>query len=376
MDGNRTATRRRWLRGCGSLGAVGLAGCLGDSTDGPDADETDDLESGSLTFPAGVTADGIGDPAALFEGHRNALTATSFTADYTTRRRWTSRGGRSTTQLMAAFELWADPDAERVEKVTYDHDGSGDREMDRGIYIDGDRGATSGNEPVTQRTAEGVIETAFDPLSDWLRCVESEYDGIGTIDGERIHRIRVTEIDAAGVPGDGVTDEGTLLVDEDGRLRSVRLRQSETRADTLVTFEVRFTCHGFGETTVDEPEWVDELERAGVTAVELEPGTRIDLSAQTSAWVGLKPEPIAGLENPPLALESGESYAIGWSEGDGAVHNLALRDETEEVVGGLETELTTDPAGAQWLEFVASDELAGYACEPHAPTMNGDIEIR
>ncbi|WP_254764267.1 hypothetical protein [Natrinema marinum] len=375
MRSYQNGTRRRLLRYAGSVGALGLAGCLSDSIDDPETDGDDDSEPPALAFPPGLTADGLTDPAALLEAHRDAVTKTSFTAIYTAHRPRTYRGGSETAWVQEALDIWAEPEAERVEKVTYEYDSRGERERDSAVYIDGDRGATTGLDSVTQRSADSVIEAALEPIGNWVRRIEGEYDGTATIGTERVHRISVTGIDGKNEFDDEFTAGGTVLVDGTGRIRSVRLRQAET-ADGSSDFSVEFDCDDLGETTVVRPEWADELEPAGITAIELEPGTAIDLSAEIPAWVGLAPEPIAGLENPPLALESGESYTIGWSEGDGAAHNLQLRDENGDVVNGLETEVTTDPAGEQRLEFVASDELASYACEPHAPLMNGDIEVR
>lgn len=375
MRGYQNATRRRLLRYTGSVGVLGVTGCLSDPSDESEPDGSGDSESAALAFPPGLTADGLDDSAALLEAHRDAVTAASFTADYTAHRPRTYRGGSDTVRVQEALEIRAEPEAERVEKVTYEYNSRGERQRDSAVYIDGDRGATTGHDPVTQRTADSVIEAALDPIENWVRRVEGEYDGTETIETERVHSISVTGIEGTDGFGDDFTAGGSILVDETGRIRRVRLRQTGT-ADGNSDFSVDFECEGIGETTVSRPEWADELEPAGVTAIELEPGTVIDLSARTTAWVGLAPEPIAGIENPPLALESGESYTIGWSEGDGAAHNLQLRNENGEVVNGLDTEVTTDPSGEQRLEFVASDELASYACEPHAPLMNGDIEVR
>lgn len=120
----------------------------------------------------------------------------------------------------------------------------------------------------------------------------------------------------------------------------------------------------------DEP---DEDEPDETAAIE--PGTRIELDAQTAGWVGIEPEAIADEENPTLTLTEGESYEIGWEDGDGAEHNIEIRDEDDEVVDDLETEVATEGGDDQFLEFEASDEMTTYICDPHETTMVGDLEI-
>ncbi len=109
--------------------------------------------------------------------------------------------------------------------------------------------------------------------------------------------------------------------------------------------------------------------------VEIDPGTEIDLSGQTSHWEGLAPSSIEGSENPTLILQEGEDYTMGWSEGDGANHNLEIRDSDGNVVDDLETSITAEPGEDQVLEFTASSEMAEYLCEPHSTTMVGELQV-
>ena len=125
--------------------------------------------------------------------------------------------------------------------------------------------------------------------------------------------------------------------------------------------------------TEEEPD--DEDADAPANGFEIEPDTQIEFDGQTPGWVGIAPEEIEGEENPELVLEEGESYEIGWTEGDGASHNLEIRDENDEVVDDLQTDVVDDPDDDQWLEFEASDEMATYVCEPHAGTMVGNITV-
>ncbi|WP_425492159.1 high-potential iron-sulfur protein [Halovivax limisalsi] len=110
-------------------------------------------------------------------------------------------------------------------------------------------------------------------------------------------------------------------------------------------------------------------------SVEIEPGTRIEFDGQTSGWVGIAPSSIEGLTNPSLVLHDGESYEIGWSQGDGAPHNIAIYGDSNEVIDGLQTPIVEDPGDDQWLEFEANSEMVTYICEVHPNTMVGEIDL-
>lgn len=364
------ATRRRWLRGCGALGIVGLAGCLSDDIGGSETGTTD------LEFPSGLSSDGLNDPVALFDTHRSVVTATSFTGEHAiTVRRTDETTGESTTTMPEFFEVRSEPAAERLEKTTFE--GTDGSDVDHALYIDGDRGATNTGNHVTERTAGELVEASLNPMESWVRIVDGEYNGMETLGGESVHSISITALEEQHVPDDELDEEGTILVDEDGLIRRFRAVQSGVRDDTRIEIEATFEFSDVGETTVEEPAWVDDLEETGEKRFEVEPGSTIDLEAQTAAWVGREPSAIAGVENPTLVLEAGESYTIGWSAGDGAAHNIELRGENDEVVDDYETEETTDPGSDQWLEITASEKLAEYVCAPHAPAgMRGNIEVR
>jgi len=114
----------------------------------------------------------------------------------------------------------------------------------------------------------------------------------------------------------------------------------------------------------------------GSSGVEIEPGTHIDFSGQTTHWEGLAPSGIEGQQNPTIILTEGETYTIGWSEGDGANHNLELRNSNGEVVDEYTTGATVaEPGDSEQFEFTASSDLATYNCNPH-PQMEGTIEVQ
>lgn len=103
--------------------------------------------------------------------------------------------------------------------------------------------------------------------------------------------------------------------------------------------------------------------------------TEVVLEANTAGWVGRKPALVEDVENPVLVLQEGREYTIAREGGDGAVHNLQLRDADDAVVDDYETELISDTEKRQELTVTATDELASYACDPHEITMRGEILV-
>lgn len=117
----------------------------------------------------------------------------------------------------------------------------------------------------------------------------------------------------------------------------------------------------------------DEGDSGGV---EIDPGTDIELSAQTQGWEGVAPSDIEGEQNPTLILTEGEDYTIGWpNESDGSTHNIEIRDDSGEVVDDLSTDESDEPGEDQVLEFTASSDMAAYVCNPHENMMNGELQV-
>lgn len=113
----------------------------------------------------------------------------------------------------------------------------------------------------------------------------------------------------------------------------------------------------------------------GAESVEIDPGTTIVFNGLSSSWEGKQPADIDGVDNPTLVLEEGGEYEIGWDEGDGAPHNIAIRDDSGNVIDDLATETVSTPDDEQFLTFEASSEMADYVCEPHLTDMVGQIDV-
>ncbi|WP_076608923.1 plastocyanin/azurin family copper-binding protein [Natronorubrum thiooxidans] len=113
----------------------------------------------------------------------------------------------------------------------------------------------------------------------------------------------------------------------------------------------------------------------GGDTYEIEAGTEIVFFAETAGWEGESPDSISGTSNPTLVLTEGEDYTMGWNEGDGANHNLEIRNDDGDVIDGLETEQASEGGDDQFLDFTASSEMTTYICEPHNTTMVGDLQV-
>ncbi|ELY35899.1 plastocyanin/azurin family copper-binding protein [Natronorubrum tibetense] len=108
---------------------------------------------------------------------------------------------------------------------------------------------------------------------------------------------------------------------------------------------------------------------------EIDPGTEIVFYGDASYWEGKEPSEIDGVQNPTLVLQEGETYEIGWDEGDGAGHNIEIWDSDDALVEDYQTEIVEEPDDDQMLEFEVTDEMAYYVCDPHSGSMRGEIEI-
>ncbi|SEV87025.1 PQQ-dependent sugar dehydrogenase [Natrinema salifodinae] len=99
----------------------------------------------------------------------------------------------------------------------------------------------------------------------------------------------------------------------------------------------------------------------------------IELGGETSGWQGVAPEDIADETNPTLELEEGTTYEVTWENLDGAPHNFVIESEDGEELES--TEIMSSQGETQTLEFEATSDMAVYFCDPHRPTMNGEISV-
>jgi len=127
--------------------------------------------------------------------------------------------------------------------------------------------------------------------------------------------------------------------------------------------------------TVTDDDGAPATNTQTITVEDAGPTTTFEFRGAIGGWEGIAPSSIEGATNPTLTLQEGETYKLGWTEGDGFGHNIAIRDANGNVIDDLATERTTDPGDGEWLTFTATSEMAEYVCEPHQSTMVGDIEV-
>ena len=118
-----------------------------------------------------------------------------------------------------------------------------------------------------------------------------------------------------------------------------------------------------------------EVDTGEVNPADWEDVEEIHFNGITEGWEGVEPAHIDGEENPTLTLFEGEEYTISFENTDGANHDLAIRDDEEQVVNDYQTELTREEGEEASLEIEATAEMAQYVCEPHQTTMVGEIQI-
>lgn len=195
-------------------------------------------------------------------------------------------------------------------------------------------------------------ELASEFTGEVTTVMEVRYEVTYTVDGE-------TATETEYVNAVEIEDEWYGLLDHGGGPTRCGTPDGRTASDT---------DGGSGDDSGTETSDEQPLEPADWDGVD-----EIVLEGTVANWVGVEPAPIEGIENPTLLLFEGREYTIEWRNGDGLVHNLQLRDDTEESIA--ETELVESKGGSASLTIEATAAMDHYVCEPHAPTMVGDIEI-
>ncbi|MFC6718140.1 plastocyanin [Natrialbaceae archaeon GCM10025810] len=389
--------RRTVLVGSGIALSTGLGGCLDDGdlerTDGSDGSDGSDESDGSN----GEGNEQDGDDG---EGEGDGEPATS----------------DACATVRAVVEAIVDGEYERAAKYhPHEYEPTTDAETVASNYESMDRPDSIRTvECVDQESNDEFAETygdEFDVEVSKAVDVESRLDvEIGSTSAEAVVFAVALEIEeewyawvegdllpmpsgAVDVEGDGTDSVTVTLVDRDGS-STVYVEGGEiddpdeyrlTEVGESVTLEAEAVGHGRFEVVASSGEGETgrtrriegiDVQSPAASVEEWRDVDEIVFSAQTVAWEGLEPSFIAGQENPVLVLEAGREYEIGWTEGDGAAHNLQIRDENDEVVDDYETEPVSDPDDGRFIRFTATREMASYACDPHQSTMHGEIDVR
>lgn len=200
----------------------------------------------------------------------------------------------------------------------------------------------------------------FQPTVD--ASVDLERDGLERVD------LTLTSRDGPAtvfVTGDGIDDPSAHTLESTGESLTLAVDDVGTGAYAVVVTPV-----GDDPTTGDTIETFDFVDPADWTDV-----STIELEALTAGWEGTAPSVVEGVENPTLVLEAGREYTIEATNGDGAVHQLQLRDADDDPVDEYETALHGEAGASEKLTVTATHELATYVCAPHEVTMHGSIVV-
>jgi len=286
------------LAGCGG-GGGGDGDTAGDATGTPatDAETTADgtSDDGETTDSGETTADGTSDdgaPAAeslawvedgavdttaLVEAHTRTLgNESSYTVEQVRRR--AARGDATGTERRAAT-LSASREQGRALLANAREFTTGDRRVVQSSsqYRVGDDGGgavysrRNGTDGVSyeQRSPRRSFEAYYESAGalDAASALESfafEFDDTVQRDGETLYRFTADELaasdgDLRSIPGNASNVSATLLVDEDGVIH--RVEYGYDTADTAVEFS--FAVTALGETTVDEPDWLEKARDGG-----------------------------------------------------------------------------------------------------------------
>jgi len=259
-------------------------------------------------------------------------------------------------------------------------------------YVSG--ASASGDRSVRISSTEGVD-------ASWNQTVEVEPDTEYTLSGW-IKTENVENLEDTGFVD--ITPVGAALnVDEvggasDADVRTDGITGTTDWAEVSVTFNsgsnseltVNGLLGGWGESTgtawydnlaLEDPDGNNLLSNANFelgSSDAIDPSTTIQLGGETGGWVGQAPDSIADTTNPTLALQAGETYTVEWENLDGIGHNFEVLDADDpdaDIVNGVSSSIMATEGETQTVEFEATEEMARYQCLPHAPAMNGDIEI-
>ncbi|WP_435177121.1 DUF7537 family lipoprotein [Halorussus sp. AFM4] len=246
--------RRRALQLLAVSCLVALAGCSGALTDGGAGGQTLD----DVSYPAGVSANGT-NVSALADAHESYLQNRSLSLSVSSTMN-ASSGNRS---VALDAKVGADRDNVLVNGTAMGQQVS--------VYLTPDRQYT--------RIAAGSGEAAYRATNRTpgsARLIPSSYSGAGylgqfggvanftptgvrTVDGTQLIVLRADGSNATATPAANVTDyEATMLVDEHGVVRSVTVEATSRRNGQQVRTNYSLNVSDVGETTVDEPAWLDE----------------------------------------------------------------------------------------------------------------------
>ena len=203
--------------------------------------------------PDGADSDGINDADAIFAQHQAALTEDGYTIELTS-----SQEVDGEEQAMEQTHMY-DASQERVF-LTSTREGMGDDEL----YVAGDGPAfvktdtSEGDVQYQKFPDEGVEDyTDHSVVRDRLAPFEYEYTGTTEYDGKTVGKYEIAGF--AEEQGQEVSDrfsiEGEVLIDSDGVVWYIHTEGTDHEQGA--TFTETIEVVSMGQTSVEEPDWLD-----------------------------------------------------------------------------------------------------------------------
>lgn len=394
-------TRRNTLYG-GSLIALSmLAGCL-DGDDGDEVEPTDDEESsaGGDDGDTGETEPGEDDDA-RDEGEPDETDPVDEAA---------CEAGAALIKAVATgeyddalalaptdyFDAREDLEYDAIAKPEGVHVGDCEARSADGMAeflreeIDADVGEAAILEYSLEleadgRTYDSQLEVSVVEIdSEWYAWFYDELfprpHAVVTIDGDRTDSVSLTledvvadgnaaSADGVYVRGDSITDPSEYVLEDVGDSLTVAADSEGAGGYDVVAYIGDSPDDNYAETEIDDFSVIEIDEEAWEDVHEIE------LEGPISGWVGVSPEQIEGITNPPLYLVEGREYEITWISPGGAHHNIMLVDENDDVVDDYETEIISGEGESQTLTFTATPEISQYICLFHPHSKRGDVKF-
>lgn len=232
---------------------VALAGCSGALSGATGDDAT--LED--VSYPDGVSENGT-NVSALAAGHTAALENSSFTLSFESTQN-SSMGNQSVRMDTA---MTADRDQIRANLSSGERDISvylTEDEQFRRVVADGDPSYR-----VSERTPEAM--QFVPPSYSGARYVE-QFGSMANftpteareVDGTTFVVLEADESDVDAPEDVNVTDyDATILVDEQGAIHRISVEAETTQNDQSARIAFSMEISDVGETSVEEPNWLDE----------------------------------------------------------------------------------------------------------------------
>lgn len=271
------------VAGCSSGGsgtptatpADGIDGQTPTATPMPQTDTPDDSNGtgpfANVTFPPGLSADGVTEPGLLLDAHARTLSGQDFVGQYNSttvlRTANDSQRGRelggirvdSDTERYVATYLLESPDGNLTQIDNFGNDSTVvTRRTTR-------NGTTYESRQANGTFRNGTVTFALQPVYDVLDS--GSFNAVNTTvdDGRTFVTYNLTSISSEGFlgrnfSGTGLTD-GAMVVDDRGVIRqlSVGARVTNNNQTRSVSRVFVFSA-GTGDTSVTPPPWVSRVE--------------------------------------------------------------------------------------------------------------------